>query len=172
MKVTSTSPRRPLPILELRSASCAYDPSRPAIRDISFSAREGEILFGFNRPAVARPPSYEPSPGLNQFGPDKIFYRAGWFPLPQEQFQRRTAVSAWPFRNTPSSTPARRREHRLRASSSVAGGTDMSGSRNAAADRPRRARTDATRMSCREDSSSEWRFPSSAGAESCLASPR
>jgi iron(III) transport system ATP-binding protein len=32
------------PILELRSVSCAYDPSRPAIRDISFSAREGEIL--------------------------------------------------------------------------------------------------------------------------------
>ena len=32
------------PVLELRSISCAYDPSRPAIRDISFSAREGEIL--------------------------------------------------------------------------------------------------------------------------------
>jgi iron(III) transport system ATP-binding protein len=32
------------PILELRSVSCAYDPHRPAIRDISFSAREGEIL--------------------------------------------------------------------------------------------------------------------------------
>src|SRR6187549_3482920 len=31
-------------ILELRSVSCAYDPSRPAIRDISFSAHEGEIL--------------------------------------------------------------------------------------------------------------------------------
>ena len=31
-------------ILELRSVSCAYDRSRPAIRDISFSAREGEIL--------------------------------------------------------------------------------------------------------------------------------
>ena len=31
-------------ILELRSVSCAYDPHRPAIRDISFSAREGEIL--------------------------------------------------------------------------------------------------------------------------------
>jgi iron(III) transport system ATP-binding protein len=31
-------------ILELRSVSCAYDPRRPAIRDISFSAREGEIL--------------------------------------------------------------------------------------------------------------------------------
>ncbi len=31
-------------ILELRSVSCAYDPSRPAIRDISFSAQEGEIL--------------------------------------------------------------------------------------------------------------------------------
>jgi iron(III) transport system ATP-binding protein len=31
-------------ILELRSVSCAYDPFRPAIRDISFSAREGEIL--------------------------------------------------------------------------------------------------------------------------------
>ena len=31
-------------ILELRSVSCAYDPSRPAIRDISFSAKEGEIL--------------------------------------------------------------------------------------------------------------------------------
>jgi iron(III) transport system ATP-binding protein len=33
-----------VPILELRSVSCAYDPHRPAIRDISFSAREGEIL--------------------------------------------------------------------------------------------------------------------------------
>lgn len=32
------------PILELRAVSCAYDPNRPAIRDISFSAREGEIL--------------------------------------------------------------------------------------------------------------------------------
>lgn len=31
-------------ILELRSVSCAYDPRRPAIRDISLSAREGEIL--------------------------------------------------------------------------------------------------------------------------------
>lgn len=31
-------------ILDLRSVSCAYDPARPAIRDISFSAREGEIL--------------------------------------------------------------------------------------------------------------------------------
>ena len=31
-------------ILELRSVSCAYDPSRPAIRDVSFSTREGEIL--------------------------------------------------------------------------------------------------------------------------------
>ena len=31
-------------ILELRSVSCAYDLRRPAIRDISFSAREGEIL--------------------------------------------------------------------------------------------------------------------------------
>ncbi|OQW57216.1 MAG: ABC transporter ATP-binding protein [Nitrospira sp. ST-bin4] len=31
-------------MLELRSVSCAYDPHRPAIRDISFSAREGEIL--------------------------------------------------------------------------------------------------------------------------------
>lgn len=32
------------PILELRSVSCAYDPHRPAIRDMSFSAQEGEIL--------------------------------------------------------------------------------------------------------------------------------
>src|SRR6185312_4351351 len=32
------------PILELRFVSCAYDPNRLAIRDISFSAREGEIL--------------------------------------------------------------------------------------------------------------------------------
>lgn len=31
-------------ILELRSVSCAYEPGRPAIRDISFSTREGEIL--------------------------------------------------------------------------------------------------------------------------------
>ncbi len=31
-------------ILEFRSVSCAYDPSRPAIKDISFSIREGEIL--------------------------------------------------------------------------------------------------------------------------------
>ncbi len=31
-------------VLELRSVSCAYDPTKPAIRDISFSAREGEIL--------------------------------------------------------------------------------------------------------------------------------
>ena len=31
-------------ILELRFVSCAYDPNRPAIRDISFSAHEGEIL--------------------------------------------------------------------------------------------------------------------------------
>ena len=32
------------PILELRSVSCAYEPNRPAVRDISFSAHEGEIL--------------------------------------------------------------------------------------------------------------------------------
>lgn len=31
-------------ILELRSVSCAYDPGRPAVRDISFSVQEGEIL--------------------------------------------------------------------------------------------------------------------------------
>jgi len=31
-------------ILELRSVTCAYEPHHPAIRDISFSAREGEIL--------------------------------------------------------------------------------------------------------------------------------
>lgn len=31
-------------ILELRSVSCVYDPSRPAIKDVSFSIREGEIL--------------------------------------------------------------------------------------------------------------------------------
>ncbi len=31
-------------VLELRSVSCAYDPTKPAIRDISLSAREGEIL--------------------------------------------------------------------------------------------------------------------------------
>ena len=32
------------PILELRSVSCAYDPKRPAILNISFSVGEGEIL--------------------------------------------------------------------------------------------------------------------------------
>jgi iron(III) transport system ATP-binding protein len=32
------------PILEMRSVTCAYDPHRPAIHDISFSAQEGEIL--------------------------------------------------------------------------------------------------------------------------------
>jgi len=31
-------------ILELRSVSCAYDPQRPAVRDITFAVREGEIL--------------------------------------------------------------------------------------------------------------------------------
>jgi iron(III) transport system ATP-binding protein len=31
-------------ILELRSMSCAYEPARPAVHDISFMAREGEIL--------------------------------------------------------------------------------------------------------------------------------
>jgi iron(III) transport system ATP-binding protein len=31
-------------ILELRSVSCAYESNRPAVRDISFSAREGDIL--------------------------------------------------------------------------------------------------------------------------------
>ncbi len=31
-------------ILELRAVTCAYEPRRPAIRDISLSAREGEIL--------------------------------------------------------------------------------------------------------------------------------
>jgi len=31
-------------ILELRAVSCAYDPHRPAIRNVSFSVREGEIL--------------------------------------------------------------------------------------------------------------------------------
>ncbi|MCP9450099.1 MAG: ABC transporter ATP-binding protein [Nitrospira sp.] len=32
------------PVLELRSVSCAYDPTHPAVRDISFSVREGELL--------------------------------------------------------------------------------------------------------------------------------
>jgi iron(III) transport system ATP-binding protein len=32
------------PVLELRGISCAYDPGRPAVRDISLAAREGEIL--------------------------------------------------------------------------------------------------------------------------------
>ena len=32
------------PILELRAVSCAYEPSRPAVCNISFSAQEGEIL--------------------------------------------------------------------------------------------------------------------------------
>lgn len=32
------------PILELRHVSCAYDAGRPAIQEISFAAREGEIL--------------------------------------------------------------------------------------------------------------------------------
>lgn len=32
------------PVLELRSVSCAYDSSHPAVRDISFSVREGELL--------------------------------------------------------------------------------------------------------------------------------
>ncbi|MDH5347782.1 MAG: ABC transporter ATP-binding protein [Nitrospira sp.] len=31
-------------MLELRSVSCAYEPTRPAIQNISFSIREGEIL--------------------------------------------------------------------------------------------------------------------------------
>lgn len=31
-------------ILELRSVSCAYEPNRPAVRDITFAAQEGEIL--------------------------------------------------------------------------------------------------------------------------------
>jgi iron(III) transport system ATP-binding protein len=32
------------PVLELRGISCAYDPGRPAVRDISLAAKEGEIL--------------------------------------------------------------------------------------------------------------------------------
>ena len=36
--------RPTLSILELRSVACAYDPRRPAIQNISFSIREGEIL--------------------------------------------------------------------------------------------------------------------------------
>ena len=40
VRLHASAPR----ILELRSVSCAYDPNRPAIRDISFSAQEGEIL--------------------------------------------------------------------------------------------------------------------------------
>lgn len=36
--------RPTLSILELRSVACAYDPSRLAIQNISFSIREGEIL--------------------------------------------------------------------------------------------------------------------------------
>jgi iron(III) transport system ATP-binding protein len=31
-------------VLELRAVSCAYDVGRPAVRDISFAAKEGEIL--------------------------------------------------------------------------------------------------------------------------------
>jgi iron(III) transport system ATP-binding protein len=32
------------PVLELRRVSCSYDPGRPAIENISFSANEGDIL--------------------------------------------------------------------------------------------------------------------------------
>lgn len=32
------------PVLELRHVSCAYDTGRPAVQEISFAAREGEIL--------------------------------------------------------------------------------------------------------------------------------
>ncbi len=32
------------PVLELRGITCAYDPGRPAVRDISIAAKEGEIL--------------------------------------------------------------------------------------------------------------------------------
>jgi len=35
--------RRPT-VVELRKVSCAYEVGRPAISDISFSVREGEIL--------------------------------------------------------------------------------------------------------------------------------
>src|SRR5678815_1043862 len=31
-------------VLELRGVSCAYDVGRPAVQEISFAAREGEIL--------------------------------------------------------------------------------------------------------------------------------
>lgn len=52
MTRTDTDPLRGQPnlyspassILELRSVSCAYEANRPAVRDISFSASEGEIL--------------------------------------------------------------------------------------------------------------------------------
>jgi iron(III) transport system ATP-binding protein len=41
--VSSDRQSRPT-VLELRGVSCAYDPGRPAIRDISLAASEGEIL--------------------------------------------------------------------------------------------------------------------------------
>ena len=37
-------PVQTTPILELREVSCAYEPRRPAVSEISFSAQEGEIL--------------------------------------------------------------------------------------------------------------------------------
>ncbi len=37
-------PVQTTPILELREVSCAYEPRRPAVSGISFSAQEGEIL--------------------------------------------------------------------------------------------------------------------------------
>jgi iron(III) transport system ATP-binding protein len=39
-------PDRPtaVPLLELRSVSCAYDSTHPAVQDISFSVQEGEVL--------------------------------------------------------------------------------------------------------------------------------
>ncbi|MCP9447451.1 MAG: ABC transporter ATP-binding protein [Nitrospira sp.] len=36
--------RSACPVLELRSVSCAYDPTHPAVRDVSFSVRERELL--------------------------------------------------------------------------------------------------------------------------------
>ncbi len=34
----------PRPVLEFHRVTCAYEPNRPAVRDISFSVQEGEIL--------------------------------------------------------------------------------------------------------------------------------
>ena len=58
-------------VLELRQVSCAYETGRPAVQEISFAAKEGEILRDAEKQRYCGQ-----SLGLNRFVPANCSYLA------------------------------------------------------------------------------------------------